>query len=80
MARLNSVLVITLLVLVCYSSFLNARKILKMETLEVPSLQGTLPSCETYGYPMRGSGRLNARFASNERVLAQSTPSPGAGH
>ena len=78
MASLNSVLVITLLVLVCYSSFLDARKILKMETQEVPSLQGTLPSSGTYH--VSGTGRLIAGLANDERVLVESNPSPGAGH
>ena len=80
MAHLNSVLVVTLLVLVCYSSFLDARKTLKMETQEVPSLQGALPSSETYNYPIRGTGRLIAGLSIDERVLVESHPSPGAGH
>ncbi|CAL0326504.1 unnamed protein product [Lupinus luteus] len=66
MARLNSALFITLLILACYSSFLDARIILKMEPQMAPSLKGTLPSLET--------------TTNNERILQNSTPSPGAGH
>ncbi|KAE9585133.1 hypothetical protein Lal_00018126 [Lupinus albus] len=66
MARLNSALFITLLILASYFSFLDARNILKMEPLVVPSLKGTLPSL--------------APFPINERFLQNSTPSPCAGH
>lgn len=67
MARLNYILLITLLVLTMHSlsSQIDAQKILKMETHEVP---------------MRASGRLIARLANNERVLVSSHPSPGGGH
>ncbi|KAG4971728.1 hypothetical protein JHK82_037396 [Glycine max] len=77
MARLNSVLLITLLVLVSYSSVLDARKILKIETQEMLSLKGTPPSIEATSYHKRGSGRLVAHL-SNEEVV--SNPSPGEGH
>ncbi|KAH1144541.1 hypothetical protein AAZX31_12G219000 [Glycine max] len=78
MARLNSVLLTTLLVLVCYSSVLDARKILKIETQELLSLKGTPPSIEANGYHHKnGSGRLVAHL-SNEEVV--SNPSPGEGH
>lgn len=81
MARLNSILLITLLVLVLYSlpSSIGARKILKIETKEVPSLKGTLPLSEVINYPIHGSGML-ARLANNERVLVSANPSPGVGH
>lgn len=81
MTRLNSILLVTLLVLVLYSlpSSIGARKILKMETKEVPSLKGTLP-LKVINYPTHGSGRHVARLANNERVLVSANPSPGAGH
>ncbi|CAJ2659617.1 unnamed protein product [Trifolium pratense] len=85
MARLNSfLLMITLLLLVMYSlpSSIDARKILKMETQEVPSLKGTLPSIKIVNNPniYYENGRLVAHLANNERVLVSSNPSPGAGH
>lgn len=86
MARLNSVLLITLLVLVIYSlpSSIDARKILmKLETQDVSSLKGTLPLIEITNNNMpniHGSGRLVAHLARNGRVLVSSNPSPGAGH
>ncbi|RDX61778.1 hypothetical protein CR513_59961, partial [Mucuna pruriens] len=76
MARLNPVLLITLLVLVSYSSVLDARKILKIETQQMLSLKGTPPSSEANSYVMRGNGRLVAHLA-NEKVV--SNPSPGHG-
>ncbi|OIW11590.1 hypothetical protein TanjilG_15284 [Lupinus angustifolius] len=81
MAHLNSALFITVLILACYFSFLDARNILKMEPQMVPSLKGTLPSLETTtSYPMSSTGMFFARFTNNERILQNSTPSPGAGH
>lgn len=93
MARLNSgLLITTLLVLAVYSSLISSvdsRKILKMETQEVPSLQGiSLPASSEVvnNHPMYGSGigsgngRLVAHLGNNERVLVSSNPSPGAGH
>ncbi|KAJ1377472.1 putative transmembrane protein [Sesbania bispinosa] len=82
MARLNSVLLITsLVVLVCCSLpySLDARKILKMETQMVHSLKGEVVN---YPIPIHGGGslRLVAHLTNNERVLASSNPSPGAGH
>lgn len=77
MARLNSLLLITLLVLVCYSPVLDARKILKIETQQMLSLKGTLPSIEATSYVKRGSARHVAHLA-NEEVV--SNPSPGQGH
>ncbi|KAK7401766.1 hypothetical protein VNO78_13515 [Psophocarpus tetragonolobus] len=80
MARLNLALFITLVVLVCYSSALDARKILKIETQEVLlSLKGTPPSIEALAtnYLKHGSGRL-VDHLSDEQVV--STPSPGEGH
>lgn len=70
MARLNYILLITLLVLTMHSlsSQIDAQKILKMETQEV--------SVHASG----ASGRLIARLANNERVLVSSHPSPGGGH
>jgi len=86
MARLNSLLLITLLVLVIYSlpSSIDARKILmKLETQDVSSLKGTLPLIEVTNNNIpniHGSGRLVPHLAKNGRVLVSSNPSPGAGH
>jgi hypothetical protein len=85
MARLNSFLLITLLLLVMYISLpssIDARKILKIETQVAPSLKGTLPSIEIVNNPniYHGNGKFVAHLANNERVLVSSNPSPGAGH
>jgi hypothetical protein len=84
MARLNSFLLITMLLLVMYSlpSSIDARKILKIETQVAPSLKGTLPSIEIVNNPniYHGNGKFVAHLANNERVLVSSNPSPGAGH
>ncbi|KAL2331339.1 hypothetical protein Fmac_018920 [Flemingia macrophylla] len=78
MARLKHALLITLLVLVCYSSVLDARKILKFETQEVLFLKGTPPTSKiSTSYITRGSERVVVRF-SNEEVVSH--PSPGEGH
>ncbi|XLS62958.1 hypothetical protein HN51_017186 [Arachis hypogaea] len=77
MARINSVLFITLIiVIVCCSSFLDARKIsAKMGTKDVSLLQGTLPSSsESY------SSFISNGHGNGDRVLVESIPSPGAGH
>ncbi|KAK7324519.1 hypothetical protein VNO77_28139 [Canavalia gladiata] len=77
MARLSYVLFITLVVFVCYSSVLDARKILKNET-QVLSLQGTPPSRpSSEGTNCVTCGRLVDDLA-NEEVV--SIPSPGDGH
>ncbi|QHN96400.1 uncharacterized protein DS421_18g618100 [Arachis hypogaea] len=80
MARFNAILliiIITMLVLVNHNSSLlvDARKVIKIEAQEkVPFVKGT-SSVSYYGR------RHVARFAGgSERVLVQSTPSPGAGH
>ncbi|ESW21563.1 hypothetical protein PHAVU_005G081300 [Phaseolus vulgaris] len=78
MARLNPVILITLLLLVCHSSLLDARKILKIQTPQVLSLKGTPPSIEATSYVKNnGRGKVVDHFDNQEVV---SNPSPGEGH
>ncbi|KAL5081511.1 hypothetical protein RYX36_009932, partial [Vicia faba] len=58
-----------------------ARKILKMETQELPSIKDTLPLDDVFNnLNIYRNGRLVAHLANNGRVLVSSVPSPGAGH
>lgn len=80
MARLNSILLITLLFFVMYSS-IDARKILKMETQKMTFLKGTLTLGKVINnFNIHGRGKLVSHLANNERILVSSNPSPGAGH
>ncbi|CAJ1957585.1 unnamed protein product [Sphenostylis stenocarpa] len=76
MARINPLILITLLLLVCHSSLLDARKILKIDAPLVLSLKGTPPTIEATSYVKSGRGKVY-HFA-NEEVV--SNPSPGEGH
>ncbi|KAL5081510.1 hypothetical protein RYX36_009931 [Vicia faba] len=82
MARINSALLITLLFFIMYSlpSSIDARKILKMETQELPSIKGTLRLVDVNNHNIYRNGRLVSHLANNGRVLVSSVPSPGAGH
>ncbi|KAI4333550.1 hypothetical protein L6164_018339 [Bauhinia variegata] len=91
MARLTSVLLISLFILLTHASFSDARK---MQTQKKASLRGIitlgaitkgprLSSSSSSSERVHGadiSGRLFDHISTRERILQESVPSPGAGH